>query len=130
MLRRASPAFACRSTRTLEPPERTVMISASSTTRTTAKLLAAAVVIGVVLVLAGRHIAPRVPSGTWVLWCALGLCAFVAVAFLWALIDLQARHWALRRGGTEVEQWCWRDSARSGISAPAQQGPRNRQARK
>jgi hypothetical protein len=92
--------------------------------------VAAAAVIALVLALAGRHIAPRVPSSTWMLWCALGLCAFVGVAFLWALVDLQARHWALRRGGTEIEQWCWRDPERSDVVAPAQQSRRDAQARK
>lgn len=103
----------------------TIEANARRTVRTAAKALVAAVVIAAVLALAGRHLAPRVASATWVLWCALGLLAFVVVAFFWALLDLQARHWALRRGGTEIEQWCWRDPERSSVLPPGQQsGPR------
>jgi len=106
------------------------MLSASPTIRTAARALVAAVVVAAVLALAGRHIAPGVPSAIWVLWCALGLLAFVAVAFLWALVDLQARHWALRKGGTEIEQWCWRDSQRDDVATPGQRQPLNEQVKK
>jgi len=88
-----------------------------------AKVLLAAVVILSVLALAGRDIAPRVPIGTWVLWGALGLGVFVVVALLYALLDLQARHWALRKGGTEIEQWCWRDSGPPEASPLGQKRP-------
>lgn len=48
----------------------------SSTIRTVAKVLVAAFVVGAVLALAGRSIAPDVPLAAWVFWCALALAGF------------------------------------------------------
>ena len=106
------------------------MLGSSRKARTAAKVLLAAGVLAAVLAMAGRSLAPSVPVATWVFWCALGLAAFVLVAALAALVDLQARHWALRKGGTEIEQWCWRDSQRNNVATPGQRQPLDEQAKK
>ncbi len=87
---------------------------------TAGKLLLAAVLIAMVLGVAGTNAAPSVPLRTWVLWCALGLGAFVLVSVLSVLLNLQLGQWALRKGGTDA-QWFWFTSEPPGLVALREQ---------
>lgn len=69
-----------------------------------ARVLLAVLAIGAVLALAGRSLAPQVPTATWLLWCAVVGCALAVVAVVGLVASLQLRQAVLRRGGTDV-QW-------------------------
>jgi len=102
----------------------------NSRLRTAAKILFAAMVIGAVLTLAGRSIAPGIPLGRWVFWCALGLAAFVVVSFLRALLDLEVLQWVLRKGGgTWMDRWFWADSLRQDAAHNGQESSTDKPAR-
>ena len=80
------------------------------------KLVLVFVVMGMVLGLAGRRVAPSVPLAKWLLWCGLALLAFLVVSVLWILFNLQLGQAALRRGGTDP-QWFWFNSEPPGLAA-------------
>ena len=77
-----------------------------STTRTKPmwRVLAAVLAIGLVFGIAGRSLAPSMPTTTWLLWCAGAACALLIAAIGGLMISLNLRQFVLRKGGTDV-QW-------------------------
>ena len=84
--------------------------------RTGAKVLLAAVLIGTVLVIAARSLAPSMPVGTLLFWCVLVAGAFILAAVLLAFLNFQLGQWVLRKGGTDP-QWFWFKSEPPGLVA-------------
>lgn len=99
------------------------------------RVILAVVGLGTVLGVAGRSLAPDVPSTTWLFWCALGLGALVLALTAGVVITLQINQWVLRNGGTDV-QWLAFPSDPKGLvplrhgsqpaasPAPTAEGPR------
>jgi hypothetical protein len=78
------------------------------------RVLLAVIGIGTVLGVAGRSLAPDMPTVTWLGWCALGLGALVLCITVGMVISLQVRQWVLRNGGTDA-QWFWFPSEPKGL---------------
>jgi hypothetical protein len=92
------------------------MLESNPRAKVAFKLVLIVVVVGAVLGIAGRHVAPSVPLATWLFWCGLGLVAFLLVSVLWILFNLQIGQAALRMGGTDP-QWFWFNSEPRGLTA-------------
>ena len=106
------------------------MLGSDSRAKVAAKVLLAATLIGVVVVVAGRSLAPAMPLATLLFWCVVVLGGFLLVSVLWAALNLQLGQWALRRGGTDA-QWFWFKSEPKGLVAlREQQRSMDKQAKK
>lgn len=92
------------------------MLEANPRAKLALKLALVVLALVGVLCIAGRSVAPSVPLMTWLLWCGIGLAAFLVASALWILLNLQLGQWALRKGGNDP-QWSWFSSAPRGLEA-------------
>jgi len=76
----------------------------------------ALVALAVLAVVAGSQIAPGVPVGTLLLYCALGGAALLALMLLAAVTLQMVGQWVLRHGGTDT-QWLWFRADPPGLQA-------------
>jgi glycopeptide antibiotics resistance protein len=78
------------------------------------KLMLAAVAILAIVGLAASELAPALPFGQLLLYCAAGLAALFALLVVAAVCSLQFSQFILRIGGTDA-QWFWFSSETKGL---------------
>ena len=79
------------------------------------KLLLAAVLLVALVSLPAKELAPGVPFGELLLYCAGGVAGVVALLILGAVCSLQLAQFILRSGGTDT-QWFWFSSEPKGLA--------------
>jgi hypothetical protein len=96
------------------------MLGLSRRSKVAAKVLVVLLFMLAVLGFAGKSIAPSVALPTWLLWCALGVAAFLLVLVVLIVLNWQLGQWVLRKGGTDP-QWFWFPSEPRGLVALREQ---------
>ena len=70
------------------------------------KVLIAITLLAALAVVAGSHLAPRLPLPMVLLYSAIGVLALGSVLIVAMLVSLTVSQWVLRHGGTDT-QWFW-----------------------
>lgn len=97
------------------------MLESRPLARTVAKVLLAGILMGAVLWVAGRSLAPSMPLRTLLLCLLVVVGAFVGVSGLWAALNLHLRRWIVRHGGTGPQVF-WFNSKPRGPAALRKNG--------
>ena len=78
------------------------------------KMVVAVLMIGALFAFVGKDLAPRIPTGTWLLYCGMGVVGFFVVTIAVAVVGLSVRQFILGKGGTDA-QWFWFDQEPKGL---------------